>query len=72
MENFYNIYKNIKLLITKYRKYDIVDKFCDYNDFKKNIQNTNYIMNKCINPINQQTVYTYLLNENSDIIKTTA
>jgi DNA-directed RNA polymerase subunit H (RpoH/RPB5) len=72
MDNFFSIYKNIQLFITKYRKYEIIDKFYNFEDFKKKIQTDAYIIHTCIDPINQKKVYIYLLNGNNPYTKSTS
>ena len=72
MESLYNIYTNINTLLVKYRKYKCIDPFCDFNEFKKQTQNFNHIIQRCIDPITQKKIHVYLLTEESDIIKTTS
>jgi DNA-directed RNA polymerase subunit H (RpoH/RPB5) len=73
METLYEKYKNIQKFITQYRKYKLVDsKFYEFKTFKKTIQVEQYIYHKCINPINNKSVYVYIFTKNSKFVKTTA
>jgi DNA-directed RNA polymerase subunit H (RpoH/RPB5) len=72
MNEFFNIYKNIQLFITDYRKYELLDKFYNFVDFKKKIQDESYIIHKCLDSVNQKKVYIYILSENNLYTKSTS
>lgn len=72
METLYDKYKNIQLCLEKYRKYQIEEKFYDYNEFKKNMQIDQYIKHLCFDKKKEKNVYVYMFKHDSKHIQTTA
>lgn len=72
MDILYKKYVNIQKLIVNYRKYEMKDKFYNFEVFKKTIHVDQYVKHDCIDTVKEVVVYVYLFSNTSKYIKTTA
>ena len=71
MEILYEKYTNIQKFIKEYRKYEINEKFHDFESFKKNMQIEQYIKHNCIDTIKGRKIHIFIFMDQSKYIKTT-
>jgi DNA-directed RNA polymerase subunit H (RpoH/RPB5) len=74
MEQLFQKYKNIQLFAVdkKYRNYEIIDNFYNYEEFKSKMQTLGYVMHKFKSAKIDNEIDIYLFKEDSSYINSTS